>query len=449
MKNRCSVVAGWCVLAKLLCGPLLASASHQLSDIRFDTNGAVVLGLEGFVASTNVFRNFFDIVPVQGSPDFSGWSAIATLLRTNLTSNVVSFSDPLPLGGPRQFFRASQTQWHTPFRKPTGSFGVGMTERLITDRSRSNRFGYPTNSSFMLTCWYPAALPPEASPAPYMHPLLASNQSYWPGQAARTAAFVSHATADAPVAAGAGLRLPIILYSHGLGSTYGLGSRKENTERAVELSSHGYVVISLDHTDTFGTVLPGDRLLLGKLDAFSDTEKFHTNRLADINFVLDQLPEINRTDPLLASHLDLDHVGIMGWSFGGGVAADSLRLNANIQAAALLDGFLTARPDLLKGGVQKPLLAACSPSSGLYGDNFSLYVRSSQNQYLLQIKDTVHESFTDYSWTFQAQPANRSKAAAIDRCVVSFFNKHLFGVDDGLLDNPMAVIPEVILFKKK
>ncbi len=437
----------------LLTTPLCADPVHQLAGIAVGPDATVALAVEGSVAPTNVFRNYFDLVPIEASSDLSdlkGWSTVVTLLRTNLITNSISFSDPLPVRGSRQFYRASLNQWHTPLRQTTGPYSVGVTSRLVTDSSRTNRFGYRTNSSFMLMFWYPATPHPQATPAPYEHPLIAANRDYWSGSVSRLTGFVSHATLDAPALVQPLDKFPVVIYSHGLDTAAGRGVRTENTGRCLELTSHGFVVVSLDHDDTFATVFPGDVLLRGRnTDAFSHELWSHTNRLTDINFVIEHLAAVNATDPILAGRLDLDHIGIMGWSFGGGISADSLRLNEKIRAAAFFDGYLSARPDLQKAGLQKPFLATCSPTSGGYDEALPLFKKAVADAYILQIKGAVHEDFTDAEWLISPNAASRSRAIAIDACTVAFFEKHLAGMDDHLLDNPSAKFSEIASFSRK
>jgi dienelactone hydrolase len=123
----------------------------------------------------------------------------------------------------------------------------------------------------------------------------------------------------------------------------------------------------------------------------------------------------------------MDRLGIMGWSFGGGTAAEACRLEDRLKAAVLLDGYLGSMQNLFKSGLVKPFLAMNSPSSGLASDNTTLFNKSPKDAYQLSIKDASHEAFTDNAWIVNPSAATRRRAQAMNACLVSFFNKHLKG----------------------
>jgi predicted dienelactone hydrolase len=81
------------------------------------------------------------------------------------------------------------------------------------------------------------------------------------------------------------------------------------------LASYGFAVVAPDH--------PGsDRQRLREFYGGLYRENFdaseYLDRPKDITFVLDQLEQINQTE--LGNRLDLDRVGIFGYSFGGSTA---------------------------------------------------------------------------------------------------------------------------------
>ena len=63
-----------------------------------------------------------------------------------------------------------------------------------------------------------------------------------------------------------------------------------------------------------------------------------TNRAEDIRFVLDETAKWNTNDPMFKGHLDLDQVGIFGFSFGGGTTSAACAQEPRIKAGLSLDG---------------------------------------------------------------------------------------------------------------
>ncbi|MFO1499213.1 MAG: hypothetical protein U1G07_12600 [Verrucomicrobiota bacterium] len=367
---------------------------------------------------------------------------MATVFRTNLT-NAVLYTDTSASGLAMRFYRTPTNQFNTAFLTPTGPHPVGRFSRLLTDASRTNRFGIRTNSSFMATVWYPAQAWSVWTLSPYSDRLLAQRQAYWGSYSVRVPALYSHGSVEAPVADKPNV-LPVIIYSHGLGDQQGRGVRTENTAMVEELASQGYVVVAIDHTDTYGTVFPPESLVLGRNVWSFD---FLNDRLKDVAFLLNLVERWNIDDPLFQGRLDMEHLGIMGWSFGGGTAAEACRTDARLKAAVLLDGYLGSAPTLLNTGLATPFISM--NSGALLSENTTLFNKSATNAYLLSIRGASHEAFTDNSWMVTPSAASRQRALAMHACLVSFFNRYLRGADDRLLENPGAQHPDVVAFKKK
>ncbi len=108
------------------------------------------------------------------------------------------------------------------------------------------------------------------------------------GQAVRDAA---PAAGDAPY--------PLVLISHGYP-----GNRFLMSHLAENIASKGYVVASIDHTDsTYRTQA-----------AFGSTL---VNRSLDQLFVLEEMAKMNGGDGAFAGMIDTDNTGIVGYSMGG------------------------------------------------------------------------------------------------------------------------------------
>jgi predicted dienelactone hydrolase len=415
--------------------------SHRIDGLTFQSGQPVALSLAGSVPA--ILQKYFDVFPIQMSENLPAWKPLATVVRTNVTNAAVYLDLNATAAQRAHFYRTPSNQFSTPFLLPTGPFPVGTLSRTLTDPTRTNRYGIRSNSSFVVTFWYPAEATVGCMPGNYSHPLLAGRPAFWGAYTNRMPSLVSSAASNAPMAA-TPQRFPIIIYSHGLGDMQGRGVRTENTEKAQELASHGYVVASMDHTDTYATVLGSGELILGRHAWSFD---FLSDRLKDVGFMLDQFSQWDTSDPFFQGRFDLDRIGMMGWSFGGGTTAESCRLEDRLKAAVLLDGYLASSPTLLSVGLHKPFLSM--NSGALLDDNTTLFNKSTNNAYLLTIRGSWHELFTDNAWIVAPTAVTRRQALAMNACLVSFFNKYLAGVDDHLLDIPGTDYPDVIAFRKK
>ncbi|MBN1966193.1 MAG: prolyl oligopeptidase family serine peptidase, partial [Anaerolineae bacterium] len=139
-----------------------------------------------------------------------------------------------------------------------GSYEVGVQTLYFTDARRDDR-------SLGVELWYPAELAAGAS-------------AWLPVRDAPPQ------TGDAPY--------PLLLFSHG-----GWGGRQQAAFMAVNLASHGFVAVGIDHP-------------AGRFDLI--------DRPLDMLFVLDQLAALDEGD--LVGVFDADNVGVWGISYGGYVA---------------------------------------------------------------------------------------------------------------------------------
>src|SRR6185369_11752027 len=62
--------------------------------------------------------------------------------------------------------------------------------------------------------------------------------------------------------------------------------------------------------------------------------------IADSRFILDRIEEINRAPGPFRGRLDLDRIGMLGWSFGGAAALETGRIDPRVKAAVNHDGGL-------------------------------------------------------------------------------------------------------------
>jgi predicted dienelactone hydrolase len=218
--------------------------------------------------------------------------------------------------------------WPAPARitlpPPTGPHSVGTVSLHLVDRSRPDPVAGPGHHrELMISVWYPATRDARRCPvAPWlaaapMRALLAAN-----GFAADAAAAPRTAAHEGCPAMRMPGGRPVIVFSHGAG-----GHRSETTIVVQELTSHGYIVVTVDHTYDAFTEFPGGRLSVPD-DDLPVTPWDHVD---DIRFVLDRIedlaagrnPDAERR-PLpagLSAALDLRRIGMFGWSKGATATA--------------------------------------------------------------------------------------------------------------------------------
>jgi len=139
-----------------------------------------------------------------------------------------------------------------------------------------------------------------------------------------------------------GRRLPVILFSHGLG-----GSRSGGAEWGEQWASHGFAVIHVQHPGSDESIWkdkpPGERM--AGLKSGADLQQFLA-RIADIKFVTAELGRRQSAGDPIAARLNVDRLGMSGYSFG---AITTLYLGGQRPAAIA---------DRLEGELSEPRFTA-------------------------------------------------------------------------------------------
>ncbi len=234
--------------------------------------------------------------------------------------------------------------------------------------------------------------------------------------------------------------LPLVIFSHGA-----FGYYQSNTSTYMELASHGYVVVSLDHPyhsfftkDTTGKTITVDpdffksAMSIGSSDGseaevYDITSQWMELRISDMNFVLDELIKAGKGNTLskawffdekdknlLISVLkatDFDKIGLMGHSMGGATAVTVGR-RADVSAVIDIDGTMLGEETGVSDGVvqineepyETPLLAIANEehhrseieatqNSYAYANN--VIMQSATCGYETYFKNAGHMNFTD------------------------------------------------------
>src|SRR5205085_6798151 len=105
---------------------------------------------------------------------------------------------------------------------------------------------------------------------------------------------------------------PLIIYSHPSG-----GNRRAATFLCTHLSSHGYVVAALDHSEVVAAELARKGVESDEQRA-ARQQAWIANRVPDIRFLLDHLLDGATLDS--DTNVDPTRIGIVGHSFGGWTA---------------------------------------------------------------------------------------------------------------------------------
>ena len=172
----------------------------------------------------------------------------------------------------------------------------------------------------------------------------------------------------------------------------------------------------------------------------------------DIGFVLDELEVMNQGAGFLAGALDLEHVGVMGFSKGGAAAGQFCLTDERCKGGINLTGFMYG--DIVDANLEKPFFFMSEEElwcPDCYVNDL-FYKRAESDAYRMKIRGARHASFGDPClWTQLINLSEDEPAIECERMItiqniytLAFFDKHLKGMASPLLDGPSAEVPEVV-----
>ncbi|MFJ7216109.1 alpha/beta hydrolase family protein [Amycolatopsis sp. NPDC098790] len=333
--------------------------------------------------------------------------------------------------------------------KPTGTRPVGTTSLHLKDTSRADPWvpAVPYRE-LMVSLFYPAVPAPGAAKR-FMSEAEAKAVLDEAGIEGIPPSVLTTVHTDAVVdARPAGHGLPAVVLSPGFKRP-----RAELTSLSEDLASHGYLVVLLDHTyENVATTFPDGRVTGCAACGSYSTEfwqKLQRGRAKDVSFVLDSLTR-SKWAPLL----DPSRIGMAGHSVGGTSTVNAMVTDPRIKAGIDVDG--TQEDPLLAPGLDRPFLFfgrqnTYAPGTGVESATWTEdWKQLTGWKRWLTVAGMQHPSFTDIGLVGEqlgldfgaTTPAPRGQAITA-AYVRAFFDQHLRGRPQPLLDQPSPRYPEV------
>jgi dienelactone hydrolase len=353
--------------------------------------------------------------------------------------------------------------------EPTGPYLAGTASVWLTDTSRPDPWVSGVDArELMVSLWYPA-VPSDGRRALYMTPAESEFQltsrgitSIPPDTLSRVE---TNAVSDARPA-GRQHSHPLVVLSPGF-----TNSRSALTALAEDLASHGYVVAGIDHTyESYATAFPDGRVttcLAREAPRRDRKDEVAATRAADVSFVLDELTSAHPAWPG-AGLIDPSRMAMAGHSAGGAAAIAAMLADSRIRAGIDMDGSTAAL--IPAEGLARPFLFLGKQSNYTPGNGGAVAPGTREWKVLrgavttwerdwelltgwkrwLVLAGAVHASFTDLALLADqigidtGAGLSGTRSLEITRAYVrAFFDQHLHGRPQVLLDEPSPRYPEV------
>ncbi len=375
---------------------------------------------------------------------------------------------------------------------------IGTVTYQWTDVSRREVFSpdKQMRRELMAQVWYPAKKGSSSSHAPYLPDAGAvatalARLHNFPDFVLNHLKYVTTNAAESVPVADDQPSYPVLIFLEGL-----TGYRQMNTFQVEELVSHGYIVVGIDQPGAAASVVfPDGHHIAGLSKTQIDPLIYQSLSPAeqapqlfgqtfkdgiipyfaqDVSFTLDQLASLNTGDPkrILTGKLDLEHTGMFGISLGGMIGAEACLKDPRLVACLVMDVAMTA--DVVQKGLRQPGMWMTRPAdtmrlerqkAGGWAEKDieqtqttmrAVYNSLPGDGYFVQVPGMFHIDFTDLDLLspifptigFSGPIGSQRAHEIINAYAVAFFDKHLKGEPEALLDGPPAHYPEVIFEKR-
>ena len=239
---------------------------------------------------------------------------------------------------------------------------------------------------------------------------------------------------------------PLVIFSHGLG-----GNRTQNTIMIEELTSHGYVVIAIEHAYDANISIFNNGDVADYRSGINyqrrntqkiTPEEFWAIRLPqletrakDVSYIIDQL-ELGNLPENIINIIDLDNIGVFGHSFGGATSIYSTYNDHRIDACINLDGWMVVVPDeIVDNGINKNFMYLGQEQwdEKLNYQKLDKFIKSNTKSSKILIPNTTHYDFSDTPHMSKAakflnksgKVKSKNLKNLLNELIISFFNQNL------------------------
>ncbi|WP_069160511.1 alpha/beta hydrolase family protein [Nocardia altamirensis] len=339
-----------------------------------------------------------------------------------------------------------------PVLRPSGPSAVGRDVLHLVDSGRTDPWTPGTPRELMVSMYYPAQRGGGAH-APYA--TTAESRAMLVGlgldkevPAEVLAAVHTNSVEGAPPVDGSH---PLVVLSPGF-----TAPRYTLTALSEELASRGYVVAVVDHAgESFGTEFPGGRMstcvACQRTDEGEPLTTIVETRARDVAFLLDRLTGPQPSWPH-AKLIDRTRIGMAGHSIGGAATAETMATDQRVRAGLNMDGTFFGDAPLSALG-DRPFLLFGTDADTRPGGHDPSWDRAWSElpgwKRWLTVVGTDHNSFIDTVMHLEQAATQQDslsgrRAVEITRAhVAAFFDQHLRGIHQPLLDHPDPAYPEV------
>lgn len=354
-----------------------------------------------------------------------------------------------------EFTTEQRSDYPVKLPPPQGDYGVGELPAILFSRSITpSAEGEADSRPLDMQIWYPVGKVFHGPRAPYLDEEIATlgEQS---GLTPLSLNAVVRTNARLGEQGACAKPHPLILFSPG----YGELSQFYRT--IIEpLVARGYVVAGINHATTSGVTRSGDgELTLAEPIPFDlpteALQAWHQQKLdenvADLDSAIARIALESGADTLIKGCVDLQHIGLLGHSFGGATALEALVSRDHYLAAVNLDGDLFGKHSTTpseRAVLQMQMDMSTLDEPGLR--NNSIRERNDTlhgEHYWLEVAQSNHMDFSDHPWYLEylqgemaLPPGSLNPAQMVEiesRWLGAFFDRELKRQAVALEDLPL------------